>query len=112
MKFAFGLAVLASLAAGAPSNVALRAPTSLEVMIEMAGNSLVKATFTNNGQDNLRLLKTATILDSIPVKKADVLSGGKICSPPNNINRQQLTWTRRRAFGVWRHICSRRAPAP
>lgn len=72
MKFLSTL-VLASMAVAAPSK---RAPTPLDVKLEMVSNSEVKATVTNNGKNNLKLFKSGTFLDSAPVEKVTVLSGG------------------------------------
>lgn len=52
--------------------------SSLDVKLEMVGNSEVKATITNIGSENVRLLKTGTILDSAAVEKTNVFSGGKL----------------------------------
>lgn len=72
MKFFAGLAALASLAAAAPSG----APSPLDVKLEKAGNSAVKATITNNGKENLKVFKVGTIFDKTPVEKVQVLSAG------------------------------------
>lgn len=77
MKLTTGFALLGSLAAAVPSNLALRDPTPLNAKLEMEGNSLVRATVTNTGTENLRLFITGSILDSIPVKKVQVFSDGK-----------------------------------
>lgn len=72
MKFVAGLA-LASLAVAAPA-VHQRAPTPLDIKLEMQGNSKVKAVVTNNGKNNLKVLKTGTFLDNTAVEKAQVFS--------------------------------------
>ncbi|GJN78781.1 hypothetical protein PLIIFM63780_002290 [Purpureocillium lilacinum] len=69
MKFA----ALAALVAAAP-NVENRGPSPFEVKLEMLGNSEVKATFMNKGKNNLKVLKTGSILDSSHVEKAKVFS--------------------------------------
>lgn len=74
MKFLSVLGLVA-LAAAAPS----KAP-ALDVKLEADGNSGVKAVISNNGKKDLKIMKTGTILDSAPVEKATVLSGGKTCS--------------------------------
>lgn len=74
MKFLSFIA-LASMAMAAPS-AEKRAPSPLDVKLEMVGNSEVKATVTNNGKSNLKLFKTGTILDSAPVEKARVAYDG------------------------------------
>ncbi|KAH7271016.1 hypothetical protein FSOLCH5_003887 [Fusarium solani] len=75
MKLLAGLA-LASMAVAAPL-VEKRAPTPLNVSLEMQGNSKIKAVITNNGKSNLKLLKSGTFLDSTAVEKAQVYSGEK-----------------------------------
>lgn len=47
----------------------------LEVTIESVGNSAVKASLTNTGSEDLKLLKTGTILDSKAIEKAEIYSG-------------------------------------
>ncbi|KAM5382535.1 hypothetical protein ACJZ2D_002539 [Fusarium nematophilum] len=75
MKLLAGLA-LASMAVAAPL-ADKRAPTPLDVQLQMQGNSKVKAVITNNGKNNLKLLKSGTFLDTAAVEKAQVFSGGK-----------------------------------
>lgn len=74
MKFLAGFVALASMAAAAPNPRG--GPTPLDVQLEMAGNSAVKATITNNGKNNLKVLKTGTIFDSSAVEKATVSANG------------------------------------
>lgn len=76
MKF-FAPLALASLAMAAPSSVQQRAPSALDVQLEMEGNSKVKAIITNNGKNGLKILKTGTFLDTAAVEKAKVFSGSK-----------------------------------
>ncbi|KAM5346346.1 hypothetical protein ACJ41O_009351 [Fusarium nematophilum] len=73
MKLLAGLA-LASMAVAAPL-ADKRAPTPLDVQLQMQGNSKVKAVITNNGKNNLKLLKSGTFLDTAAVEKAQVFSG-------------------------------------
>lgn len=76
MKFLASLA-LATAALAAPQPFAKRQASSpLDIQIAMDGNSKVKAILTNNGDADLRLLKTGTFLDQAPVEKAKVYSGG------------------------------------
>ncbi|KAF4962730.1 hypothetical protein FSARC_9212 [Fusarium sarcochroum] len=75
MKLLAGLA-LASMAVAAPL-VDKRAPTPLNVELQLEGNSKVKAVITNNGKNNLKLLKVGTFLDTAPVERAQVFSAGK-----------------------------------
>lgn len=63
-----------TLALGARINIQKRA-SPLEVTIENVGNSGVKAYLTNTGSDDLKLLKTGTILDEQAVEKAEIYSG-------------------------------------
>lgn len=44
----------------------------LAVNLEMVGNTLVKATIVNNGDSDLKLFKTGSLLDSAPVEKAEI----------------------------------------
>ncbi|KAG6011111.1 hypothetical protein E4U43_008507 [Claviceps pusilla] len=67
MKFIGSLIAFASLAAAAP-----QAGTSLDVKLEMAGNSAVRATIINSGKTNLKIFKTGTILDEAPIQKAHI----------------------------------------
>ncbi|KAG6270273.1 hypothetical protein E4U48_003903 [Claviceps purpurea] len=78
MKFAASLVALFSLAAAAP-----QAPTPLDVKLEMADNSAVKATITNNGKTDLKVFKTGTIFDEAAIQKAQITrEDGKHSSPP------------------------------
>lgn len=73
MKF-FSALMMAAMAAAAPTEK--RAPTPLDVKLELVGNSEVKATVTNNGKNDLKIMKTGTFLDTAAVEKVEVLSGG------------------------------------
>lgn len=73
MKSIVGLC-LATLALGARINIHKRA-SPLELSIESVGNSGVKASLTNTGSEDLKLLTTGTILDSQAVEKAEIFSG-------------------------------------
>lgn len=77
MKLLAGLA-FASLAAAVPvfqrQPLYQRAPTGLGVELQMEGNSKVKAIITNNGKNNLKVLKSGTFLDTSAVEKAQVFS--------------------------------------
>ncbi|KAJ3496146.1 hypothetical protein NLG97_g2869 [Lecanicillium saksenae] len=68
MKFTTGLLALASVAAAAPAGE----ESPLDVKLEMSGNSAVKAVITNVGKENLKLLRTGSILDKIATQKATV----------------------------------------
>lgn len=82
MKFVSGLLALAALASAVPGNT----PTPIDVHLEKAGNSQVKAVITNTGKTNLRLLKVGTILDKAVVEKTKVTTatGTYACLPANN----------------------------
>ncbi|KAJ6788050.1 hypothetical protein PWT90_07492 [Aphanocladium album] len=76
MKASLGFVLYGSLATAAA--LAPRASPSFDVKLERAGNTLIKAIITNTGEENVRILNTANILDhGIPVKKTDVFSDGK-----------------------------------
>ncbi|KAI3333921.1 neutral protease 2-like protein [Ustulina deusta] len=72
MKFLGNIALLASLASAASMG---KRATPLDVQIEQVGNSGLKATITNTGAEDLKVLKTGTILDSAPVEKVQVFQG-------------------------------------
>ncbi|KAI0506078.1 neutral protease 2-like protein [Xylaria bambusicola] len=72
MKFLANLALLASLASAASMG---KRSQPLDIQIEQVGNSVVKATITNTGAEDLRLLKTGGLLDSAPVEKVKVFQG-------------------------------------
>jgi deuterolysin len=72
MKWLAGLA-FASLATAVPLTGG-RAPTPLNVELELQGNSKVKAVVTNNGSRNLKLLRLGTFLDDAPVERVQVYS--------------------------------------
>lgn len=52
----------------------------LEVTIQELGNSGVKATVTNTGSEDLKLMTTGTILDSNAVEKAEIFNGSTCTS--------------------------------
>lgn len=79
MKSIIGLC-LTTLALGARVNVQKRA-SPLEITIESVGNSGVKASLTNTGSEDLKLLKTGTILDSKAIEKAEIYSGSELLYP-------------------------------
>lgn len=72
MKFLGNIALLASVASAASMG---KRASPLNVEIEQVGNSGLKATFTNTGAEDLKVLKTGTILDSAPVEKVQVFQG-------------------------------------
>ncbi|KAF5670494.1 hypothetical protein FHETE_4401 [Fusarium heterosporum] len=75
MKLLAGLA-FASMAFAAPL-ADWRAPSPLNVELQLMGNSKIKAVITNNGKSNLKLLKVGTFLDTAPVERAQVFSAEK-----------------------------------
>lgn len=74
MKFLNSISMLASVASAA--SIARR-DTPLDVQLQMIGNTAVQATITNNGNEDLKIFKTGTMLDSSPVEKVQVFKGGK-----------------------------------
>lgn len=78
MRF-LALASLASLASGLAVDPAQR-PSPLSVAIEVVGNSEVKATVTNSGDSDLKLLKTGSILDPQAVEKTEIVGSGRLSS--------------------------------
>ena len=79
MKFLASISFLASLA-GAVSVDLARRDSPLEVKLEMVGNTVVKASITNNGNTDLKIFKTGSILDSTPVEKVGVFQASAL--PP------------------------------
>ncbi|KAH8682613.1 neutral protease [Xylariales sp. PMI_506] len=69
MKFFTVTALLASVANAA---AIARQADPLSVELEMVGNTMVKATITNIGNEDLKIFKTGTFLDSAPVEKVQV----------------------------------------
>lgn len=82
MKFIIGAALLASLVAAAPSAVRDDPASPLSVRLEMAGNSQVRAVFTNTGEETLKLLKTGTVFSKHATRKASVTADGTSRSCP------------------------------
>jgi deuterolysin len=76
MKFSASIATLVSLAAAAPGAVPVNS-NGVDVKLELQDNSKVKAVLTNSGKDNIKVLKTGSILDDTPVKKASVSGSSK-----------------------------------
>jgi len=74
MKAVAVVSSLASLAAAAAVSLSQQ-DSLLNVKIERVGNSEVKASISNNGNEVLRILKTGSILDSAPVEKVKVTQG-------------------------------------
>lgn len=81
MQVIVALAALSSLAAPAlgfsiPRGVPV-SQSMIDVKLSATGNSMVKATITNNGNRALNLLKFHTIMDSNPTRKVSIESEGK-----------------------------------
>ncbi|KAI1082412.1 neutral protease [Whalleya microplaca] len=72
MKFFGSVTLLASLASAASMG---KRDSPLDVQLEMVGNTGVKVSVTNTGDDNLKILKSGTILDKAPVEKVQVFQG-------------------------------------
>ncbi|KAI1132829.1 neutral protease 2-like protein [Nemania abortiva] len=72
MKFLGNVAFLATLVSAASMG---KRASPLDVQIEQVGNSGLKAVITNTGAEDLKVLKTGTILDSAPVEKVQVFQG-------------------------------------
>ncbi|KAJ3498895.1 hypothetical protein NLG97_g756 [Lecanicillium saksenae] len=69
MKFSAGLVALASLATALPGPAQ---NPGINVRLEAQGSSKVKAVVTNSGSSSVKILKTGSILDDLPVQKASV----------------------------------------
>ncbi|KAI0810429.1 neutral protease [Xylaria sp. FL0064] len=81
MKFLAGATLLASVASAASIENAKRA-SPLDVKIEMVGNSGIKASITNIGATDLKVLKTGTLLDKAATEKVNIYQGSRSwCSP-------------------------------
>ncbi|KAF7540336.1 hypothetical protein G7054_g1462 [Neopestalotiopsis clavispora] len=71
MHLAACLVSMAAVAKAVSVNLDRRA-LSLDVKLEMAGNTAVKAIITNNGADDLKIFKTGTLLEDIATEKINV----------------------------------------
>ncbi|KAI0163453.1 deuterolysin metalloprotease [Pestalotiopsis sp. NC0098] len=71
MYFSASLLSMVAVASAASVNLGRRA-TSLDVKLEMTGNTAVKAIISNNGADVLKIFKTGTLLADIPTEKINV----------------------------------------
>ncbi|KAK1987057.1 metallo proteinase [Colletotrichum cereale] len=76
MKFLVGLSCFAALASAAVVDLNKR-DSPINVKIEAIGNTGVKASITNTGASDLKVLKTGSILDKLAVEKAEVFTGPK-----------------------------------
>ncbi|KAL9948524.1 hypothetical protein D7B24_009187 [Verticillium nonalfalfae] len=75
MKFS-GLLYLATLASAASVDLNKR-DSPLDIKIEKVGNTAIKASITNTGASDLKVLKTGSILDDLEVEKSEIFSGSK-----------------------------------
>ncbi|EGY16866.1 Neutral protease 2 like protein [Verticillium longisporum] len=75
MKFS-GLLYLATLASAASVDLSKR-DSPLDIKIEKVGNTVIKASITNTGASDLKVLKTGSILDELEVEKSEIFSGSK-----------------------------------
>ena len=75
MKF-LSFVALASMAMAAPANK--KRANALDVKLEQIGNTEVRAVISNNGVNNLKVLKTGTILDTNPVEKVQVFQNSTL----------------------------------
>ncbi|KAI8634478.1 neutral protease [Xylariaceae sp. FL1651] len=78
VKFAAAVSALATVASAASVGVTKLA--SLEVNIEMVGNSSVKASITNTGIEDLKIFKTGSFLDKTPTEKVKILRANQMQS--------------------------------
>lgn len=75
MKLLSAVAALAGAVAAVPAP-SLSNDKGLEVSLELVGHSDVKAIVKNSGSEQLRLLKTASIIGDAPSKKVQVTGAG------------------------------------
>lgn len=86
MKF-LAIAAVASLANAVSLDLSKRDAT-LAVKLEMTGNTAIKASITNTGSEDLKVLKTGSFLDDTAVEKVEVFQGGRhycICDPAGSL---------------------------
>ncbi|EXF79318.1 metalloproteinase [Colletotrichum fioriniae PJ7] len=74
MKFLTGLSCLAAVASAVVVDLNKR-DSPLDVKIESTGNTAIKASITNTGASDLKVLKAGSILDKLAVEKAEVFAG-------------------------------------
>ena len=84
MRLIINVAALAAMAA-VPS---IAQALELAVKLEMHGNFEVKATITNPTDEDVKVLKTGSILDSAPVQKAQVSYEGKFANATARVYRR------------------------
>ncbi|KAK1569697.1 Deuterolysin metalloprotease family-domain-containing protein [Colletotrichum navitas] len=76
MKFLAGLSCLAALASAAVVDLNKR-DSPINVKIEAVGNTGLKASITNTGASDLKVLRTGSILGKLAVEKAEVFTGSE-----------------------------------
>lgn len=82
MRLVHSSSLLAALVAAAPSQKSEpKLGASLDLLLQLSGNSQIQAKLTNLGDKNVRLLKSGTILSDKPTRKASVYAGGKHYPP-------------------------------
>ncbi|KAK1449971.1 metalloproteinase [Colletotrichum melonis] len=74
MKFLTGLSCFAAVASAVVVDLNKR-DSPLDVKIESTGNTAIKASITNTGASDLKVLKAGSILDKLAVEKAEVFAG-------------------------------------
>ncbi|ROT37072.1 neutral protease [Sodiomyces alkalinus F11] len=74
MRLIAGVTALVGLVTAASVDLSRR-ETPLEVKLDHAGNSVIHASLTNNGDEALKLFTTGTFLDDRAVEKVEVYSG-------------------------------------
>ena len=82
MKLLASLAAITSLASAIAVSGLDKRESPFEVKLEKVGNTVVKATVTNTGASDVKVLKTGTFLDDAPVEKVQVLRGSKLDRSP------------------------------
>lgn len=82
MKFITGLSLVASALALSIERIERieKRDSPLTVSIESVGNTAVKASIVNTGTSAVKVLKTGSILDDIPVEKTKVFAGSESSS--------------------------------
>lgn len=87
MKFFVNVSLLAALAGAVSVDLGKR-DTPLEVKLEMVGNTAVKASITNNGETDLKIFKTGSVLDETAVEKVSVFQAGTYQSKTQQRSRR------------------------
>jgi deuterolysin len=77
MKFLTGVSVFTTVVS-AHNVIAPRAESPFSVTIKLKDNSHVKASVTNKGPEDIKILKTGSVLDSTAIEKTDIYQGGRL----------------------------------